>query len=211
MALNVRKVWSPQTLDTVLAGPGPSNRMFIFTGIAEVDWRVSSNKLAHESVELVLSDWHGDIRLDLKNTQLAAAAWPASMHGDDDPNQFTWAVDEAFAFVSAAQRPILHMNVAVQGDKAALSRIGYEVFARTTSIPIKSFDVRQVVFNPSLSITVVLSQNAVGSGEDIFLTSFDSRVKLPAKVTVPADSDTLTTGVTINLGLFPIGDTPVQF
>ena len=60
MALDVKKVWSPQTLDTILAGPGPSNRMFIFTGIAEIDWRVASDTLARDSVEIVLSDWHGD-------------------------------------------------------------------------------------------------------------------------------------------------------
>ena len=212
MALDVKKVWSPQTLDTILAGPGPSNRMFIFTGIAEIDWRVATDTVERASVEIVLSDWHGDIHLDSdpQVTRFAVAAWPASMHGDDDPNQVTWAVDEAYAFVSdSTQRPILHMNVAVQGDKAALSRIGYEVFARTTSIPIKSFDVRQEVFNPALAITLVLTQNAIGGGEDIYLTSLDSRVKLPAKVTVPAGSNTLTTSVLINLGLFPQGDTKV--
>ena len=213
MALNVKKVWSPQTLDTILAGPGPSNRMFILTGIAEIDWRVASNRLAHDSVEIVLSDWHGDIRLDPdpQVTSFAVAAWPASMHGDDDPSQVTWAVAEAFAFVSDTQRPILRMNVGVQGDKAALSRIGYEVFARTTSIPIKSFDVIFTRFAPTLGISIVLSQPAIGAGEDVYLTSGDSRVVLPAKVTVAAGTDTLTTSVRYNIGLFPVGDTPVQF
>jgi hypothetical protein len=212
MALNVLKVWSPGTLDAVLAGPGSSNRLFIFTGIAEIDWLAPrDNKLAHASVELVLSDWHGDIHLDLQATQLASVAWPTSMHGDDDADQVTWAVDAAYAFVSAAQRPTLHMELSVQGDKGMLGRIGYQVFARTTSIPIKSFDVTQDIFLPELVVSVVLSQVAVGSGEDIYLTSLDSRVKLPTKVTVPAGSDTLTTGVSLNLGLFPLGDTQVVF
>jgi hypothetical protein len=95
MALNVLKVWSPQTLDTTLAGPGPSNRLFILTGIAEVDWRAPrNNRLAHNSVELVLSDWHEDIKdihLDEQATKLAAVAWPASMNGNNDADQVTFA------------------------------------------------------------------------------------------------------------------------
>ena len=173
MALNVLKVFSPQTLDAVLAGPGLSNRLFVFTGIAEIEFSApGNNKLVHDVVELVLSDWHGDIHLDLENTELTTAVWPASMHADDDATQVTWAVDDAFAFVTEEDRPKLRVIVAVQGDKGVLSRIGYEVFARTTSIPIKSFDVREVLRPvPELVISLVLSQNAVGKGEDIYLTS----------------------------------------
>jgi len=213
MPLNVRKVVSPQTLETVLAGPGPSNRMFILTGIAEIDWQSKSDTLGHDSVELVLSDYHKDIPLDLdpQATEWAAAAWPASMRADDHADQVTWAVDEAFAFISGSQRPTLRMNVALQGEKGALSRIGYEVFARTTSIPIKSFDVLFTRFAPVLEVSVVLSQPAIGSGEDIHLTSGDPRVVLPAKVTVAAGTDTLTTKVTYDIKLFKIGDTPVNF
>jgi hypothetical protein len=213
MALNVLKVFSPQTLDAVLAGPGLSNRLFVFTGIAEIEFSaLGNNKLVHDVVELVLSDWHGDIHLDLENTELTTAVWPASMHADDDATQVTWAVDDAFAFVTEEDRPKLRVIVAVQGDKGVLSRIGYEVFARTTSIPIKSFDVREVLRPvPELVISLVLSQNAVGKGEDIYLTSLDSRLTLPFKVTVPAGSDTLASaGIVLHLESFPVGDTLVH-
>jgi hypothetical protein len=103
------------------------------------------------------------------------------------------------------------MILALQGDNGALSRISYQVFARTTSIPIKSFEVAFSRFTQRLTISVVLSQAAIGSGEDIYLTSLDSRVQLPEKVTVPAGSDTLTTSASIDVALFPIGDTPVIF
>ena len=212
MPLEVLNVFSPQTLDTALAGPGPSNRMFIFTGIAEIDWHRESNKLVHESLELVLSDWHGDIHLnsDPQVTRCAAAAWPASMHSDDDASQLTWAVDDAFALVSDAQRPKLRMHLALQGDTAALRRIGYKVFARTTSIPIKSFDVTFNRVDQRLGITLVLSQPAIAGGEDIYLKRFDTRVVLPPKVTVAAGTDTLTTSVQIDVTKFSLGDTPVR-
>jgi hypothetical protein len=212
MALNVLKVFSPQTLDAVLAGPGLSNRLFVFTGIAEIEFSApGNNKLVFETFELVLSDWHGDIHLDLENTELTTAVWPASMHADDAATQVTWAVDDAVAFVTEEDRPKLRVHVAVQGDKGVLSRIGYEVFARTTS-PIKSFDVREVLRPvPELVISLVLSQNAVGKGEDIYLTSLDSRLTLPFKVTVPAGSDTLASGgIVLHLESFPVGDTLVH-
>jgi hypothetical protein len=60
-------------------------------------------------------------------------------------------------------------------------------------------------------ISLVLSQPVIGGGEDIHLTSGDSRVVLPAKVTVAAGTDTLTTAVPFNISLFPGGDTPVLF
>jgi hypothetical protein len=211
MAIDVQKVWDPQTLDFVLAGPGTSNWLFLFTGIAEIDWRAPRGIiLIRDSVELDLSKWHKDVHFDLNATQLAAVAWPSSMHGDNAADEMTWAVDAAYAFVSAAKRPTLHVDLAVQGEKGNLGRIAYQVFVRTTSIPIKDFVVRQGGA-PELTVTVVVSGRAVGNGEEIYLSSSDSRAKLPATLTVPADSYTATRTVALDLAPFPSGNTSVLF
>ena len=212
MPLNVLKVWYPQTIDAVLVGPGPANRLFIFTGIIEIDWPAPrDNILAHDVLELNLSDWHGDIHFDSNVTQLASVAWPASMHADDDADQVTWAVDTAHTFVSAANRPTLHMDLAVQGDKGMLGRIAYQVFARTTSIPIKSFDVVQSPWRPVLEATVVLSQVALGNGEDIYLSGGQAGAKLPAKLTIPGGTDTGVVVAPLDLSQFPQGNTQIEF
>ncbi len=212
MTLNVIKVWNPQTLDAVLVGPGPSNRLFIFTGIAEIDWSAPrDNILARTPLEFNLSDWHGNIHFDLHATTFAAVAWPASLHADDDADQVTWAVDAAFAFVSAASRPVLHMDLAVQGDKGMLGRVAYEVFARTTSIALKAFSVSGPPWTTHLTATVQLAQNALGNGEDVYLSSNHIGANLPAKLTVPAGSDQASTNGIIDLSRFPAGPTPVTF
>ena len=126
--LIVSKVESAQSLSVEVAGPDPTNRLWVLTGIAEIGWQApDDDQLRTDTAEVDLAEWHRDVLFnpDPKVTQTAAIAWPASMHATDDANQVTWAVDKVNAFISAAGRPMLDLSVALQGSKGALMRVAY--------------------------------------------------------------------------------------
>jgi hypothetical protein len=97
--VDVTNVRNAQTLEVILAPPSASNRLWIFTGIADV--RIPSSprdddNFTRETAILDISFFHGQPNGLLFNpdvSQVAASASPSSMMGTSDADQFTWAVD----------------------------------------------------------------------------------------------------------------------
>jgi hypothetical protein len=211
--LTVSKVESAQSLSVEVAGPDPANRLWVLTGIAEIGWQApDDDQLRTDTAEVDLAEWHRDVLFnpDPKVTQTASIAWPASMHATDDANQVTWAVDKVNAFISAAGRPMLDLNVALQGSKGALMRVAYQVFLRTTSPKLLSVAVEPNVvtlpFVVKFRVTVLLAQNAIGgSGEPVALSSSHAGVSLPRSVRVPMGTDRASVEGSLDPAQFPFG------
>jgi hypothetical protein len=211
--LTVSKVESAQSLAVEVAGPDPANRLWVLTGIAEIDWKApDDDQLRTDMAEVDLAEWHRDVLFnpDPKITQTASVAWPASMHATDDADQVTWAVDKVNAFISAAGRATLDLSVALQGSKGALMRVAYQVFLRTTSPKLLSVAVEpNVVALPIVStctVTVLLAQNAIGgSGERVALSSSHVGASLPRSVRVPTGTDHASVEGSLDASKFPFG------
>jgi hypothetical protein len=63
--ITVSKVDSAQSVEIVAVGPGPTNRLFVFTGIAEINFAAGDNDDLHtDHAFLDVSSFHGDKLFD---------------------------------------------------------------------------------------------------------------------------------------------------
>jgi hypothetical protein len=141
---------TPQLLEVSLGPPSAFTRLFIFTGTAifqlpELGARDDDN-FVRERLDLLLSRVHGNIPYNPQLTQVVGSASPSSIHGTDDADDFSWAVDRAFADISPTGELILHVDAAVQGSGGLFSRFAYQVFLQTAGMQI--VDSTQSPSNP---------------------------------------------------------------
>ena len=204
---------NPQELEAILAGPGSTNRLFIFTGIADIDINMpDDDRLFAELIPLNLSEQH-HIRFNPnpKATAIAGVALPASMHATDAANQVTWAVDQTSSEISNQGELLTKILVAVQGSGGALSRVAYEVFVQTTSLKISDISVSPADITLRnqpviLGISVFLAAPAFPGGETVALSADSPGVSLPSSVTIAENQTVATiTGVVIPSPAFPPG------
>ena len=141
---------SPQLLEVVLSPPSSFTRLFIFTGTAVAQLPLlgprNDDNFTRERLDLLLSRVHGNKPFNRLTSQVVASASPSSIHGTDSANDLSWAVDRAFADISAQGELILHVDAAVQGDGGLISRFAYQVFVQTVGMFI--VDSSQTPTNP---------------------------------------------------------------
>jgi hypothetical protein len=215
--ITVSKVDSAQSVEIVAVGPGPTNRLFVFTGIAEINFAAGDNDDLHtDHAFLDVSSFHGDKLFDPNSaaTKLAAIAWPASMHATDDADQVTWAVDTVAPFVAANGRLTLDVAVAVQGSNGNLARFSYEVFAATQSVSLVEFTVQPLAVQlgqqaAAFTVGVQINQEAVGNGGFVFLSTDHPGASLPNSVRVRPGTVTAFANGTLDPQRFLLGDTVV--
>jgi len=141
-----------QLHESFLSPPSPFNRLFVFTGTAFIFWPHNppeQDDLIHERFDVNLSKLHQNRPFPGFATQVAASASLGSIHGTDNADEFTWAVDRAFADVSPDELLKLHVDVAMQGKKGSFRAFAYQVFVQTFGIVIISSNQ-----NPDNPITV---------------------------------------------------------
>lgn len=154
-SFGIDNVDNPQLLEVVLSPPSPFSRLFILTGTAVFELPLlgprDDDNLVQQRLDLLLSRVYGNIPFNPNPgiTRVIASASPSSIHGTDDANELTWAVDRAFADVNPQGELILHVDAAVQGAGGLFSRFAYQVFVQTSGMQI--VDSEQ---NPPNPITV---------------------------------------------------------
>ena len=205
---------NPQLLEVILAGPGSTNRLFIFTGIADIDMHAhDDDQRLHNLITLNLSEVHNHIRFNPspKATAIAGVALPASMKATDKADQVTWAVDQTSSEISNQGELLTKILVALQGNGGALSRVAYEVFVQTTSLKISDISVTPADITLRnqpvlLGISVFLAAPAFPGGETVALSADSAGVSLPSSITI-AENQTLATitGLVIPSPAFPPG------
>src|SRR5438552_15807330 len=117
---DLTEVANPSELEAGIKGPGAMNRLFIYTGIAKVvafDGNLDNDFLQTGTVRLNLSLLHGRFFATggAQVTQAKAVAGLASLHGNDDAINLTWAVSAVRVDVDSGGAVILAADVAAQG------------------------------------------------------------------------------------------------
>ena len=105
--ITVSNVDSAQSVEITAVGSGSTNRLFVFTGIAQINFDAGDNDDLHtDHAFLDVSFFHGNTLFDPDSaaTTVAAIAWPAGMHATDDADQTTWAVDTSSSSIAADGR-----------------------------------------------------------------------------------------------------------
>src|SRR5262249_53770737 len=93
--------------------------------------------LIHERFDVNLSKLHENRPFPGGGaTRVAASGSLSSIHGTDKADEFTWALDRAFADVSPDGLLKLHVDVAMQGKKGRFTNFAYQVFVQTFGIVI---------------------------------------------------------------------------
>jgi len=198
-----RGVVNPQLMNVPLVGPGTANDLFVLSGIALLDWQVANDRVHRELAELDLSGVYAigieppaERLFAAGATDVAAVAWPASMHGDDGADQETWAVDRVEPTVDDRGRLLLRFFMALQGEDSALSSVAYRTYVRTASVALKRISIvpNDVVLQNDpvpLAITLLLEANAPAGGQPVALATERGSVELPLAV-VPEGTDNVT-------------------
>jgi hypothetical protein len=140
--INVARVENPQEVEVVLAGPGPANLLFIYTGIAIVGYQLPGNdNMQHLVVNIDLTKFHSGRQFNSATTKLAPVVWLASIHGTDAANNFTWAIESASAMIEKTGNASLIAKCATQGEDGSFDRLAYQVNILTTSVGVRKVDV----------------------------------------------------------------------
>ena len=201
-----REVVNPQLVSVPLVGPGTANDLFVLSGIALLDWKLANDRLNHDLGELDLSGIHaigtqprGERLFAAGATDVAAVAWPASMHGDDSAGQETWSVDRVIPKVDDRGRLRLQVFVALQGEDCALSSVAYRTYVRTTSVALKRISIvpNDVIIHDDpvpIAITLLLEANAPAGGQPVALATERGSLDLPLAVVPEGSADVTVTG-----------------
>jgi hypothetical protein len=142
--------------------------------VAHLDFALPDNDTPQQiHVSLDLTKHHGGRLFNGLQTQIAAVAWLASIHGTDESDDFMWAVDRVFAFVASDGTLMMGATCAAQGEDGHFHRLGYQVNVRTTPIHISllDFDPRVVNAGDRVVVLVEIDIPAPANGVEVVLTT----------------------------------------
>lgn len=141
-----------QPLEAIIVGPKAATRLYVFTGIAIPDYNGDADdNLRRDTFVLNISKKYA--KNFIKGlTDIAPIAYLATVHGNEDADQFTWAVDAVRSdiFVPGKKAPAkpgdsgelrVHMDMAVQGENTSLTRIAYQVNVTTAAVNVREVRV----------------------------------------------------------------------
>lgn len=183
------KLVEPAMIEAIIRGPNKANRLFIFTGIAIVDLSGDDdNVLGRTSRFINLSKAHSRPFAPVE-TAIAPVAYLASLHGNEDAEQFLWAVDRVTAMVDG-QELKLFTDLAIQGKDTIFLRLAYQVNVTTSAVTVKDLilDASPTTAGQAVALIVELSEPALQGGQEVLLTTDkpgDLNNSLPPSVVVP--------------------------
>jgi hypothetical protein len=116
---------TPQTVEVPVAGPGGSNRLFVFSGIAEVNLKGTGGEWRRETLKV-------EINRSFSATQYQKGIAIASLAAISNKNEAVnagWAIESVgVTRDSASGKPVLTARIAVRDNDGVLESIAYEVF-----------------------------------------------------------------------------------
>lgn len=116
---------TPQTLEIPVAGPGDANRLYIFTGIAEVNWQGSGGEWRREALNV-------EINHSFSAAQYRKGIGIASLAAISNKNEAVnagWAIENINVTRSTSSgKPVLTARIGTRDKDGLLENIGYEIF-----------------------------------------------------------------------------------
>ncbi len=130
MAVELNNFTSADELEIAITGPNDANRLFIYSGIVEVARHSGDETMDRFSAFIDLSTKHNRNFLPSPRTVAAPVAYLASLHGTDDAEDCTWAIDNVSTDLTKGKLIVL-LDLAVQGEDDDFNRLAYHVSVRT--------------------------------------------------------------------------------
>lgn len=123
MAVNLYNIENPQEMEVGVNGPGDTNRLFIYTGIAVFDFKGTGGGWLRDTLTF-------QIGRTFTSTQFKKAMATASLASISNKNHAVnagWAVDKVEAKRAMNGKIELTMNLAIRDVDGYLHRVAYEV------------------------------------------------------------------------------------